>query len=348
MNKKRLLIGVPVVAGLALMLLLLLVANAAASSPRAPGAIVAARAASAPTLWTSGWVSVTAGTCQVFTHSLGRSPDNLAVDLWFKDTDGNMGINRRNYGGLEWNGNLYGAHWQKLTATTIEACRQPQDNSADMLRLTVWVAPTPDYDSGWTDISPSYQHTFNHNLGITATDLTVGLYFSGTTRGIHQYAYGGLTKYISPTDYMYGAHWYNLNETSVQVFRRGADTDAEQVRVVVSRSTPPDYDSLVALGGWQDIAAGSTFTFTHNLNWNPDMLLVQAECNDPGQYNINLVYAGGDHWSGGFRGGYLQNLTANTVEFVRRVNDDDCPQARVVIYRRSVQVYLPLVIRNVP
>jgi len=343
MKEKRMLMRVPVLTVTILMALLLLAGTYTVLANSSPSARLAPNSASAgsPTFWSSGWVSITAGTCQVFTHSLGRSPESLAVDMWFQDTDGGLGINRRNYGGLEFNGNWYGAHWQKLTSTTIEACRQPNDNTADMIRLVVWVAPTPDYDSGWRVITPSYQLTFNHNLGGTATDLTVGLYFSGTTRGIHQYAFGGLTKYISPTDYMYGAHWYNLTSTSVQVFRRLDDTDVEQVRVVVSQSDPPAYDS-----GWQDITAGSIVTFNHNLNWNPDMLLVRGECNDPGQYNINLVYAGGDHWSGGFRGSNLQNLTANTVQFVRRANDDDCPKARVVIYKRSVTIYLPVVMRD--
>ena len=54
--------------------------------------------------------------------------------------------------------------------------------------------PPPDHShAGWQTITPGDTIPFNHNLGITATDLTVGLWFSRHVPGIHQYAYGGLT-----------------------------------------------------------------------------------------------------------------------------------------------------------
>jgi hypothetical protein len=92
-----------------------------------------------------------------------------------------------------------------------------------------------------------------------------------------------------------------------------------------------------ALGDWQAVAPGSTFTFTHNLNWDPNLLMVRSECYDTaiGGAGIHQLWAGGDYRTGGFRGAHIQNLTANTVRFVRRANDMECDRARVRVWRRA-------------
>jgi predicted outer membrane repeat protein len=292
------------------------------------------------TYWTSGWVTINQGQALTFTHNLGGNPDDYAVDLWFNDTDGDLGINRRNYGGLEWINNWYGARWQRLTTNTIEVYRYPDDNVADQVRVTVWIpAPVSDkWDSGWVNINQGETFPFNHNLNITANDLTVGLYFKSADLGIHQAGFGGLSIDAPPAQH--GAYWHNLTNNAVQVTRMPDDTYIDQVRVIVQRGVTPHYDS-----GWQDIAAGSLLDFNHNLNWNPDMLIVRGECNDPAfGFGINARYAGGDH-NGGWRGMNLQNLTANTVTVVRRLNDPYCAQARVRIWKRTASLYLPLVLR---
>ena len=137
------------------------------------------------------------------------------------------------------------AHRQSLTANTIRVCRNQDDRGADQVRIRVWAPPVAsDFDSTWTVITPGHTIIFSHNLGITNTDLTVGLWFSGAARGIHQ------------------------------------------------------------------------------------------------------LLAGGDHdWFVGWQGVHLQNLTENTVRAVRRQDDQICPQVRIRIWRRSTQVYLPLVLR---
>ena len=290
--------------------------------------------------WTSGWVSINQSQTLTLNHNLGGNPDDYAVDLWFNDTDDGLGINRRNYGGLEWANNWYGARWQRLTTNTIEVYRYPDDNVADQVRVTVWIpAPVSDkWDSGWVNINQGETFPFNHNLNITADDLTVGLYFKSAALGIHQAGFGGLS--IDAPLAQRGAYWHNLTNNAVQVTRMPDDSYIDQVRVIVQRSVMPHYDS-----GWQDIAAGSTFDFNHNLNWNPDMLIVRGECNDPTfGFGINARYAGGDH-NGGWRGMNLQNLTANIVTAARRVNDPYCAQARVRIWKRTASLYLPLVLR---
>ena len=75
---------------------------------------------------------------------------------------------------------------------------------------------------------------------------------------------------------IWGLIWHNLTANDVRVTRLPDDLQAEQVRVFILRSEPPAYDSLVSLGGWQNVAMGSVFTFTHNLNWPPEMLIVRG------------------------------------------------------------------------
>jgi len=299
----------------------------------------------AATFWTSGWTPINQGQTLTFNHDLGAPPEQLAVELWFKDTDpGGIGIHRANYGGLEIEGSpsaWHGAFWRGLTANTISVRRMPDDITVDEINVKVWMASPPDHDSGWQTIAPG-QLNIDHNLGVTNTELIVSMWFSGTVGGINHFTYGGLTSGLNAL----GAYWYRLADNQVRVYRRADDPNIAQVRVVVNHSAPPAYDSLVTEGGWMTVTAGSEFVFNHNLNWNPDMLLVQAECNDPGGAGIHQMFAGGDEWSGSFRGAHLQKLTTNTVTFVRQPNDTACSQARVIIHKRSVSLYLPLVMRQ--
>ncbi len=338
------LIAAPIVAALLLLGLYTVVTGSAppATSQQTPSTVI-----SSPTVWCSGWVTIAAGSNQVFTHSLGHSPEQLAVELWFNDTMGGLGINRGYYGGLEDSGQWYGAHWHHLTSNAIQVFRQPDDDAAYQVLVWVWVVPPPDYDSGWTDIAPGATLPFTHNLGITATDLTVGLWFSGTTWGINQYSYGGLSV-DTPVTHTLGAFWHNLTGNSVRVTRFAGDLNVDQVRVVVVHGDPPAYDSL-ATRGWQAIDPGSSFTFAHGLNWAPEMLLVQGECLDtsPGGLGIHHQFAGGNHhWADGWQGSTLQDLTRDSVQAFRLFNDQNCDQFRVRAWKRSQALYLPLTLKQ--
>jgi hypothetical protein len=350
MKDRRTLVRTPALVA-ALVVALLLLAGmytviAASPAPPAGPDPDFSSAPSSATAWSSPWSPINQNQTLTFTHNLGGDPDDYAVELWFLDTDGGLGINRCYYGGLETGGNWDGAHWQNLTANTIEVYRQPNDTVADQVRVRVWVSPTPDYESPWTAINPGQTLTLTHGLVITDTELTVSLWFSGTTRGIHNYGYGGL----EAGGNWYGAYWHNLTTNTVQVTRYPNDTDVQQVRVAVAHGDPPDYDSLVALSGWQTITVGTQFTFTHNLNWNPNMLLVQGECYSPtvgGPGGIHQWFAGGNHDGAiGWQGSNVQNLTSATVQVFRQPNDQVCPQARVRIWKRTAQVYLPIVLKN--
>jgi hypothetical protein len=82
------------------------------------------------------------------------------------------------------------------------------------------------------------------------------------------------------------------------------------------------------------------------VSWNPNMLLARAECYSS-TGGIHQWLAGGNHhWDAGWKGTNLQKLTRNTVQVYRQPDDDVCPQVRVRVWKRSRQVYLPVVLSN--
>lgn len=309
-------------------------AGPATGSPNRPSSVVG---------WTR-WVSITPGLCQVFTHSLGVGPEDYSVELLFLDTGG-MGLNRHGYGGLEFNGSFQGVAWQNLTSNTIEVCRLANDFAADRIHIRITIpSDPPDYASPWLNINPGQTLTLTHGLGITATDLTVALWFSGTSRGIHHIGYGGAA--VDTLQLLTGGHWHHLTDNTVQVTRHPDEFFIDQVRVIVVRGATPAYDSLVDLGGWQSIAVGDRYTFTHGLSWDPTTLLVRGECSST-LGGINQWFAGGNHdWFQGWQGTYLRNLTNNAVTTYRHANDQVCDQVRVRIWKRERRTYLPLVLMD--
>ena len=333
MDARRVQTWIAVVAGLALTGLLLVGGSALADSP--PGTVTSHQVRAAG--WSSPWVSILPGNSQVFHHNLGGNPDDYAVELMAWDDI--IGFNRANYGGLEDNGTWHGVHWQGLTSNTIEVHRQDDDTDADRVRVRVWQVPSPpDYDSGWTNINQGVTLPFTHDVGVNPMDLTVSLSFSGTDRGIHQYGYGGLD--VDGLHHSLGALWRNLTTDTLEVTRGPNDTDAKQVRVVVVDGDPPHYDS-----GWQNIARGGSIALSHDLMWNPMMLLVRGECYDTGARGINQMYSGGNHNAQGYQGAHFESLTGISVTVVRRTDDQYCPQARVRIWKRAGHVYLPTALR---
>jgi hypothetical protein len=325
-----------------LVVFVLLTPVLAASPPGQPAAVAAS-------YFDSGWIPQPAGACQVINHNLGGNPDDYAVEVLFLDTDAvGLGIHRRGYGGLDNAGSQEGAHWQRLTTNTIEVCRGANDPFVDRVRVRVFV-PVPlgaHWDSGWQTINLNQTLTFSHNLNIPNTDLTVGLWFRDIgvgNIGIHHLGFGGLD--ITPLQRR-GAHWHHLTDTEVQVTRHANDTAIDEVRVIVVEASPPDYDSLVALGDWQAVAQNTAFPFNHNLSWSPDMLLARGECRSPA-LGIHQFYAGGNrHAITGWQGSAMQQLRPNSVQVRRMANDTVCPEVRVRIWRRAAAIFLPLVQRN--
>ena len=94
-----------------------------------------------PPAFDSDWVDVAPGESRTITHNLGGDPLSYLVRVEFKDTsvDG-RGINHYGAGGIALGTSLEGANWEKLTSSTIDVFRQPQDAAADQVRVRIWVA----------------------------------------------------------------------------------------------------------------------------------------------------------------------------------------------------------------
>ena len=118
-----------------------------------------------PPDYDSGWMDVTAGALETLTHSLGGDPNHYVVRGWQRDTDDGIGINHRFAGGFEAGGSFFGANWSRLTDTTINVLRRPNDWVADQVRIRIWVKEFP--------VEPSFLSTA---LGVgqqVTTTLTI-------------------------------------------------------------------------------------------------------------------------------------------------------------------------------
>jgi hypothetical protein len=293
--------------------------------------------------WTSGWLDITPNQVLTLTHDLGGNADEYAVDLWYRDTDpGGLGINHRAYGGMEAVGQVYGLAWQRLTATTVQVYREGNDIYGDQILVRVWKPEPAVYDSGWLDITPGQMLTLTHGVGGNVDDYTVGIEFRDTRPnglGVHQRYVGG----FEIDGQWLGAAWDRLSDTIIRVFRFGDDVAVGQVRVMIFRPDPPDYDS-----GWRNIAAGQALTLTHNLAGNPMGYVVRASARDtrPGGRGINSLYTGGLEANGRFYGSNWEQLTAATIRLFRQPDDGAAhttDQARVRIWAAKRELYLPLI-----
>jgi hypothetical protein len=87
----------------------------------------------------SGWLSISTGTLNVITHSLGGNPDNYVVDLQFRDAVYGRGVHNLKYGGWT-DGSLFqGAWWEQLTAQHIVVARGAGDIEIADVRVRIWV-----------------------------------------------------------------------------------------------------------------------------------------------------------------------------------------------------------------
>lgn len=289
--------------------------------------------------WDSRWVSLVPGDCRTLYHNLGGNPDDYAVELWFRDTDGSLGINRRGYGGLNHQPAGEGAYWRQLNSSRIMVCRGANDPAADQVRVHVWIPKaTGAYRSPWRAIDPGNTLFFLHGLGIPVDQLAVGLWLKGGGEGVHHLGYGGLFVDQMLQDER-GAFWHNLTDSTVQVSRFPDDVDVEQVRVVVARADDPDFDS-----GWQSLSIGPN-VITHDLDREPGTMLVRGECRS-GQWGIHQRYAGGIDMAGDQQGAHLEQVESDSLTVVRWQDDAVCPEFRVRIWLQPTQVFLPLALRH--
>jgi hypothetical protein len=301
-------------------------------------------------LWSSGWVDIATSESIQFTHNMGGDIEDYAIQMWFNDTDDGYGVNNRGYGSIEDNGPWSGAFWRSLTNTTITVGRQPTDPYADQVRVWIWPSQADlEYCTGWTAIAKGATATVVHNLGGDVDDYVVKLWFRDPSpSGVHQIYFGG----VEDEGYLYGAYWYGLNTTQVQVTRNAEDEDAEEFLLCVSVPDPPDWNSE-----WQDISPGETITLTHGLGGNINRYIVRTEFKevplkgapeDPMAIH-QFAYGGEAVTEDALHvGANWQNLTNQNISVYRWADDPYADQVRVRIWLRRLSTYLPVVFKNYP
>jgi hypothetical protein len=217
----------------------------------------------------SGWASVSGGQAKFLSHDLGRNVDDYVVDMEFKDS-GWAGINNRFYGASLYIDPLTtykvfeGAFWSHLDASLIRLWKFTDDSLADQIRIRIWIPPTPEFDSGWTAITPGFVATVNHNLGGDPDDYVVYLEFKRSDDfAIHHMLYGGDWQWNagdSTIDY-FGAYWEQLDDAIIKINRQWDDLTVNEFRVRIWKNTDPHHDWK---SDWAPYAGGS-YTLNHSL-----------------------------------------------------------------------------------
>jgi len=98
-----------------------------------------------PPVYDSNWWPIAPGTTLTLTHNVGGSVNGYIVDVEFKDPEGQLAVHQAGLGGdfldppravaatAE-----HGAHWQRLTDTTIQVVRQQYDPYVGQVRVRIW------------------------------------------------------------------------------------------------------------------------------------------------------------------------------------------------------------------
>ena len=312
----------------------------------------------------SGWVPLSPGaSATTLHHNLGGDADDYLVhmDYWSSGS----GINQRYYGGSDFgakafsgtkNNHRTAAYWRSLTNSTIAVFRRDEDEYAAKVRVRIWRAPRPDYNSGWTALGAGAAATsLAHNLRGSVYDYLVDMqYKAADANGINQRYYGGADFGASSfggahEDDRVGAYWRSLNNTSIALFRRGEDPYAPKVRVRIWRMAPAAYDS-----GWVTVAQDEAKTLQHNLGLPAKDLLV-----DMWYYDTNFNYTNQRHYGGADLGanpgsGYSENdrvgaywrgLEENSIIVYRRPEDGFADRVRIRIWSVPYQALLPIVLK---
>jgi hypothetical protein len=273
----------------------------------------------------SGWLNIAQGQTLNLAHNIGGSSDDYVVYLEFKDNE-SYGIHQRSYGGSHYNPVSIGAYWSNLSSSTIGVFRSPDDLGADQIRVRIWKANHPDYDSGWQ--AAGIETAFNHNLGGPWNDYVVDLQFKDIeVYGVnHRFYGGGLSAYDQ------GAYWKGLNGSQVYAYRQNSAPHIDQVRVRIWKCSAPKYDS-----GWFNLSPGASQTLTHNLGGNADDYVVDLQFKDS-VFSINNRYYGGRKCYDAlsvytrYRGAYWYALNNSQITVYRSGDDAMADQVRVRLW----------------
>ncbi len=295
----------------------------------------------------SGWRDIQQDEALYIYHNLGGDPDAYVVNVVGKHPD--WGINHIGYGGdtVSWTSGIFytGVAWQNLTDTYLQVYRFSDDDSAHQVRARLWIAPFPDYDSGWRTINKDQVLLLQHNLGDPTDEYVVILDFKDDDlKDIHHFWYGGNALYYAGNLEMHGAYWYSLDSSYIYVHRGSNDTFADQVRVRIWRNSQADYAS-----SWRYIAGSPYVNIEHNLGQPPESMVVDLQYQGTPKihhhgYGRDLYKPYGSTLSQ--IGAYWSRLTSSSIRVNRGSDDTSISEVRVRIWLvEPYRVYLPLVLR---
>lgn len=308
----------------------------------------------------SGWVNINQNQAITLNHNIGGDENDYVVDMLYRTPDVN-GVNTRYFGGADFGANpapghlvddRVGAYWRSLNNSSVTIYRRPEDDYAPQVRIRIfrfWDIPSPNYDSGWVDVTTDSAQTLQHNLGGDPNTYLVDTqYRNQTVDGINLRYYGGADfgdtiSIGSPNDRV-GAYWRSLTNTSIIIYRRPEDTYAEQIRIRIWRTPKPDYDS-----GWIAKTPGEAATvLNHNLrgNYQSDYF-VDFEYRSATDGINQRYYGGADFGALAFggssdntrAGAYWRSLSDQSVSIYRRPDDFYAEQLRLRIWRIAMPDY---------
>ncbi len=281
--------------------------------------------------YVSEWQPVPKDSNYEFTHDIGGNPDDYLVDLEYKSGNSSIGINHIYYGGARLSSNsprtfpalgspndLVGAYWDHLTNSTINVHRNPQDQSADWVRVRIWNfwKPRPaNYDSGWFNVSPgATPKDFDlASSGGSVSNYLVDLQFKNSAGTIHQHYYG--SNQLRPSGNQVGAYWDKLTDNSIEIVRAAQDASVVQARLQIWIMPKPDVDTTLTL------APGNQTDYGHNLAGSVNNYLIDLEYSAP-EYGVNqAAYGGFDTIDNKQVGVYWNTLTNSSIQIHRRVDD---------------------------
>lgn len=288
----------------------------------------------------SAWRAVSTGSNGVFDHGVSGDPDDYVVDVQLNDVDGTLGsgINAYKLGrdrmydrGAAASDNR-GVYWYGLTGSSLWVRRMAQDLTGEHVRVRIWQAPTPDYDSGWFDIAQGATEVLTHDLSTDPTEYVVDLQLDSDFIQVHQAAYGIDGYYSSTTETIVfeGAWWRNLDNTSVEVRRAADDQDADRARLRIWRNEAFDARTTLA-----SLGTGST-VWAHGLGVDPHEIVVSmVPESDSTSYDLHHYQLGGDriYYGSPYRyGSWWESLTGSSLLIWRGLEDIEADHAHVRLW----------------
>jgi len=216
------------------------------------------------------------------------------------------------------------------------------------IKLSPVLGGSPLYDSGWVDIAKDENKILTHDLDGNMDYYMVYMECYSLAYGINHVFYGGAdlgqkTDGGTMNNKRQGAYWYNLNPSTITVYRRPEDDYAEKIRIRIWVDFNTDCDT-----GWISLDPGAAeTTLNHNVGGNADAYFIYMECKSSNSLVNQRYYGGNDFGTSGFAGtrnnervgAYWKGLNASSIKVFRREEDDYASSVRLRFWIRPTPTY---------